>query len=195
MYANLVPTEKWRNAMTLPRELKLKTIGADIFVTSVPVAELANIQSKPIIAENVQLSAKFDVNNKMGQVKFPCQLNLHLDESKDISIVLSNEAGNEVVIGYDNRARQFFIDRTKSGKTSFNKEFAARHIAPRLINNSKMDITLIIDVSSVELFADEGLTVMTSIFFPDKSFNKIRIESTQNAVIKQLEYVSLQSIW
>ena len=195
MYANVVPTEKWRNAMTFPRELKLKTIGEDVFVMSVPVAELAIIQSKPIIAEDVLLSAKFDVNNKMGQVKFPCQLNLHLDEAKDISIVLSNEVGNEVVIGYDNRAKQFFIDRTKSGKTSFNKEFAARHIAPRFINDSKIDMTLIIDVSSVELFADKGLTVITSIFFPDKSFNKIRIASTENAVIKQLEYVSLQSIW
>lgn len=58
-----------------------------------------------------------------------------------------------------------------------------------------MNISLIIDVSSVELFADDGLTVMTAIFFPNKPYNQIHIQSSDNALIKKLEYINLKSIW
>jgi len=77
----------------------------------------------------------------------------------------------------------------------FHKDFAARHVAPRLTGKSKTNMTLIIDVSSVELFADDGLTVMTSIFLPNKPYNKMLIQSADGAVIKKLEYIRLNSIW
>jgi fructan beta-fructosidase len=195
MYANVVPTTKWRNAMTIPRELQLKTIGEDVLIASKPVAELNAIQMKPTVAENVKLSEEYNLSEKTEPVPIPCRINLHMDEVKDFSLVLSNETGNEVVIGFDKNANRYFIDRTKSGKTDFKKEFAVGHVAPRFVNSDKMDITLIIDVSSVELFADDGLTVMTSIFFPDKPFNKIYIKKAENVSINRIEYVSLKSIW
>src|SRR6476661_10743096 len=34
LYANVVPTVRWRNAMTIPRELHLKQVGKEMFVTS-----------------------------------------------------------------------------------------------------------------------------------------------------------------
>ena len=37
LYANVVPTVKWRNAMTIPRELKLKHAGNNSYVVSEPV--------------------------------------------------------------------------------------------------------------------------------------------------------------
>ena len=58
-----------------------------------------------------------------------------------------------------------------------------------------MNMSLIIDVSSVELFADDGLSVMTEIFFPSKQYNQISIQSSTGAIIKKLEYASLNSIW
>ncbi|MBD0284247.1 MAG: GH32 C-terminal domain-containing protein [Flavisolibacter sp.] len=64
-----------------------------------------------------------------------------MDKANGISLVLSNDAGEEVVIGYDKTANQFFIDRTKSGKVDFHKDFAARHVASRLARTGKMDMT------------------------------------------------------
>ncbi|MGZ8558636.1 MAG: glycoside hydrolase family 32 protein [Chitinophagaceae bacterium] len=194
-YANVVPTETWRNATTIPRDLKLKHIGNDIFLASKPVPELSKIQSKPFIVQNIRVAKRINLAAKTGKVKLPCRININLEEIKDFSLVLSNEMSEEVVIGYDKKQKQYFIDRTKSGKTDFQKDFAARHVAPRLTTNSKMNISLIIDVSSVELFADDGLTVMTSIFFPNKPYNQIHIQSTENVLIKKLEYIGLKSIW
>jgi len=195
LYANLVPTETWRNALTIPRDLKLKHVGNDIFLVSQPVPELSKIQSKPVIVQNIKLTNSVDLAKRTGKIKFPCRLNLSLEEIKDFSLVISNDAGEEIVVGYDKQNNQYFIDRIRSGKTDFHKDFAARHVAPRLTGKSKMNMTLIIDVSSVELFADDGLTVMTSVIFPNKPYNQIHIQSPDAASIKKLEYIRLKSIW
>jgi fructan beta-fructosidase len=194
MYANVVPTETWRNAMTIPRELKLKHVGDEILVASQPVAELSKIQSKPITISNVKIANSIDMAVRTGKVKLPCRINLSIDEIKDFSLVVSNDMGEELIIGYDKKQNQYFIDRTKSGKTDFQKEFAGKHVAPRFTNNNQMNISLIIDVSSVELFADDGLTVMTEIFFPNKPYNKVQIQSPANILIKKMEYISFKSM-
>jgi fructan beta-fructosidase len=192
LYAQQVPTEKWRSAMTIARELKMRHIGNDILVTSLPVKELSAIKSKPVILKNLSLTNKGTPVNARGKTQIPCLINLTMDQATDFSIVFSNNLGEEVQVGFDKATNQYFIDRTKSGKTDFNKEFAARHFAPRFSMNPKMNLTLVIDVSSVELFADDGLSVMTEIFFPNKPFDQVRIASPGKAVIKQLEYSALK---
>lgn len=195
MYANQVPTESFRNAMTLPRELKIKHAGKDIFVSSLPIKELSAISSMPVVAENIHVSKPYNIADKAGKLKFPCRINLSTDVIKDFSMVVSNDGEEELVIGYKKQQNQYFIDRTKSGITAFNEGFAARHVAPRLTANAAMNLSLVIDNSSVELFADDGLTVMTEIFFPSKPYNQIRVQSNDGVVIKKLEYIHLKSIW
>lgn len=193
-YANQVPTETWRNAMTLPRELKIKHVGKDIFVSSQPITELASITLKPANTQNILVNKNLNIAGKATNLTLPCRINLTLEKIKDFSLVVSNNIGDSLIIGYDTSQQQYFIDRTKSGKKDFQKDFADRHVAPRLTNNPAMKISLIIDVSSIELFADDGLTVMTAIFFPNKPYNQIDLQNKDNILIKKLEYVNLKSI-
>ena len=192
-YATIVPTETWRSAMTIPRELKLKHVGNDMLIASEPVAELLSVQLKPsTVINNLAVPEKGLLVNTKGDAKFPLRINLSTDETKDFSIVVSNTMGEELVIGFDKMANRYFIDRTKSGKTGFKKEFAAKHTAPRFTNAAKMDMILVIDVSSVELFADGGLTAMTEIFFPNKPYTQIRVTSPEKLGIKKLECIHLK---
>ena len=192
LYAQQVPTEKWRSAMTIARELKMRHVGKDIFVTSLPVKELSAIKTKPVIEKNMSLTSNGTNVNSKGKAQIPSTINLTMDQAKDFSIVLSNSLGEEVRIGFEKANNQYFIDRTKSGKIDFQKDFGSKHVAPRFASGPKLNMTLVIDVSSVELFADDGLTVMTEIFFPNKPFDKVRIASPQKAIIKQLEYSTLK---
>jgi fructan beta-fructosidase len=195
MYANLVPTEKWRNAVTIPRELKLQTIGKDMFVVSAPVKELDQIGSKPVVIEHLLVSNKIDVSKKIKNFHLPCRINFELDKIEEFSLIISNDLGEFIKIGFDKLNNRYFIDRVKSGKTEFEKEFAAIHTAPRLTKATKMSLSLIVDQSSLELFADNGLTVMTEIFFPNKPYHQIQIQSGDHAIIKRWTYQNLNSIW
>jgi len=100
-----------------------------------------------------------------------------------------------VIVGYDKTGNNYFIDRTNSGKVDFENGFAAKHTAPRFSDKNNVDLTLIIDNASIELFADNGLTVMTEIFFPNEQLSDITIQSNDNFKIKSLQYNKMKSIW
>jgi fructan beta-fructosidase len=113
-----------------------------------------------------------------------------MQDAKDFSFVIANQAGEKVTVGFDQSANQYYVDRTNGGKQYFHQDFAARHVAPRLTKEKKLALTLVIDVASIELFADQGLTTMTSIVFPSQPYDKASFMST--AIIKQLNYIPLR---
>jgi sucrose-6-phosphate hydrolase SacC (GH32 family) len=48
----------------------------------------------------------------------------------------------------------------------------------------RIKLTVILDNSSLELFADGGLTCMTDIFFPEQPFNEWRTEANKTFLIR-----------
>ena len=195
LYANVVPTEKWRNAMTIPRELKLKRVARNSFVSSTPIKELNSLFVNPVTLQNMIVSKKIDLSERIKNIKFPCRLDFTLDSPMDFEVTLSNQIGEQTKMGYDSITNQYYCDRTKSGKTDFQHDFGIRNTCPRLSNSDTMHITMIIDVSSIEIFADGGLSVMTEIFFPHQPYTQIQIQSPNNIFIKKLKYSGLKSIW
>jgi fructan beta-fructosidase len=125
----------------------------------------------------------------------PYQLSLTTDAVKDCSITFSNADGEQLIVGYDKAANQYYIDRTRAGESSFKQSFAARAVAPRFAQGNTLQLTLIMDAASIELFADGGLTTMTTIFFPKSLLNQIHLQSSDGLVLKTLQLSSMQRIW
>ena len=176
LYAQQVPTEKWRSALTIPRELSLKEVNGKFYLASTPVQELDKYKGRLI--NEIQHKYVFNGTAIIESVDVPVE---------DFSIVLSNDKDESLIIGYDRSSNHFYIDRTKTGNTQFHKEFAQVSKALRISNSSTINLKLIIDVASVELFADDGLSVMTSIHFPSKIFNTITMNSKSlNAKVFEL---------
>ena len=190
LYGTVVPTQKWRSAMTIPRELNLRKVGDEIYVTSIPSPELKKIQSVKFTFANVPIIRPWLLRTKEGYLGVPCRMDASLHVGADFTIVLSNDQNEETTIGYNKSTNEFYIDRTKSGRVDFHKEFAAKHIAPRMVDSLKMNLTLVIDVSSIEFFADDGLTVMTEIVFPSKAYQKIVFSSPGATMVEKLNYFS-----
>jgi fructan beta-fructosidase len=53
---------------------------------------------------------------------------------------------------------------------------------------------MILDNASLELFADEGLTTMTEIFFPDQPYNSVQ-QAISRKPINEIKISRLSSIW
>jgi fructan beta-fructosidase len=185
MYAGQVPTEKWRNAMTIPRVLGLKQVNDDLYLTSNPVVELKKLTLSPI-------EGKLIVNKKL-----PAQyiLKFKTVNTKNWSVELGNNTGEKLVLGYDQASNRYYIDRASSGTIAFNPEFAKRTYAPRLTKDQSSNIELVVDASSIELFADNGLTVMTSLFFPHTPYDSYRIKSENGLVVKSIKLLPMVSAW
>jgi fructan beta-fructosidase len=185
-YANVVPTERWRSATTIPRDLSIEKVGERYVVRSVPSPELNAVAEQPVVLKNIT-GGNYDLTAKVGQLTGPARVQIRADTIKNFSLTLSNASGENVVLGYERNSNSYFIDRTASGKPAFDKGFAKRHYAPRLTSNAAADVTLIIDNASVELFADGGLTVMTSIFFPTTLLTNITLQTAEGLTINSLQ--------
>lgn len=191
-YANRVPTRKWRSAMTIPRDLSLARLNGNYRLVSKPVSELEVLNDNSAILENVSVKGQYHLSDKIRSTAAVSRIDFSIKAIQDFSIILANENGDKLVVGFDKQTRRYYIDRTQSGETSFEPGFAQRHFAPRFSNTNAASFILIYDRSSVELFADSGLTVMTSIFFPGNPMSQYTIYAATGIEIERLNYSNIK---
>ena len=162
-------------------------------LSSKPVKELNNLMKGTVVLKDIKAKNKYDLGIKAGKITGLFQLELSGLPLDDFSIVMANDEGDELVIGYDKTNNQYYIDRSQSGKKDFEPGFAKRHTAPRIAVNKAIKLKLIADVASVEIFADDGLTTMTDIFFPRSLISRIYLKSAKGISIKELKYIKINS--
>ena len=199
-YANVVPTEKWRSAMTVPRELSLIEQPSykngivknetEIRLVSTPVKELSAGFTKTMSKENIVVEKTFSLSTVKNPI--PNRIDLATLQAKDFDLVLSNDFNEKLIVGYDATKKQFFIDRRNAGISNFNEGFAMIATAPRFTKEAKMDLSLLIDKTAVELFADGGRTVMTALFFPTHPYTKCILQTKEGINLKSINLFSLK---
>lgn len=203
-YANQVPTTRWRNAMTLPREMKLVNQAGRYRVHSTPVIELNSLRRTNIKLENITLTGIHPVD---GVEKLPCslyelelvfQMGIETQEEDSIrfGIILSNERGEQMLVSFDPGNKLIRMDRNHSGKIGFSEHFPGVHSAPWQTENGQLRINAFIDHSSLEIFIDNGSVVMSEICFPELPFNRISLFSENGTCqLKSGAIYGLVSAW
>lgn len=193
-YAGATPTSTWRGGITLPRKLGLVSKKGHDYVTSVPLTKVLRANTagteklKPTTGGKYQLE-----DSRLGD---PFMLDLSQDNLSSFAVTLSNKGGDKLVLGYDKVKNAYYIDRTNAGKTDFADNFGSRSWAPRLGNSKNMDLQLVFDKSSVELFADGGKTSMTALFFVEDGFSNMEIGSKQSDFkLKNAKIEWINGIW
>jgi fructan beta-fructosidase len=186
-YGKMVPTGKWRSAMTFPRRMGLKKIGQSYYSTQMPIDAIEKLVIKTVNNKHISSVKNYALSG-------PIRMEFEVADLHSFSFIFSNAAGENLKVGYDEEKNSFYIDRTQAGKSDFYPGFATIHYGPRIAQSKNSKITLLLDNASLELFADQGLTTMTEIFFPGQPFNSLQ----QGMNIKPLTDIrisQLKSIW
>ncbi len=198
-YAEVVPTEVWRSAMTLPRELTLNETKAGLRVFSKPVSEARTIRKKTFLipSQNIIGQIYLDKINESNEGLLEIELEFVRTEKYTCEIILSNEQQEQITIGFDPILNTFYIDRTKLDTAEFSEHFSGTHHSiPLEYCNPALKFWIFLDHSSVELFADDGRNVMTDIFFAKTPLNKFRIVGPkQGVLLTQGTVHTLQRTW
>ncbi len=200
-YGQVVPTEIWRSAMTVPRSLTLNATAQGLRIASQPVQELTNLRRLTYTIDEQPLTNEIDLAGKLefspSAMEVLMEVEIPEGSTADFGVALSNSKGEEFLVGYDAGKGEFYTDRTKSGPLAFSAAFAPyRHVAKRTNPTNVMRFQVFFDVSSCELFADWGTTVMTSIFFPSENYDRVKIYSKGGEVkIKSGNLYQLKPIW
>lgn len=194
-YANLVPTKGWRSAMTIPREISLVNTPDGLRVSQQPVDELKKLRGGKMNIGQKTFADSLVISTKYVQKEMELVFDISKSSSTSLGFTISNARNEKVAIGYDQTNHVFFIDRTASGKTDFSKKFPRRHAAPYR-TNGLLTIHAFIDNSSIEVFLDDGVIVMTELFFPNEDFTKVTLFSNGgSAELVRADVFNLQTIW
>ncbi|MBX2962976.1 MAG: glycoside hydrolase family 32 protein [Cyclobacteriaceae bacterium] len=197
-YANVVPTTVWRSAMTLPRELKLIETPAGTRLISEPVPELKTLREEKSIREAQTLEGSLDLSSAItSNSQYDLFIAFDPDTNQGFTLELSNAVNEQLLITYNTETNSIQVDRTKAGRHDFSTDFGGVHVVPREIKDPVSTVRLIVDQSSIELFADDGLTVMTELMFPTELFTQLKLHTQENKSlsIEKIEITSLKRIW
>ena len=198
-YADRVPTSPWRSAMTIPRTLTLMPTPAGTRLKSTPVQELTAIRGDSLVLESQSVEGEVEITPEVSFAISTSELILEfadIQSSTDFGIELSNPDNQKLTIGYETDQNRFYIDRTEAGDSSFSSEFSDKYYAPRISTDDALKLHLFIDVSSVELFADDGEVVMTELFFPDAVFDQLKLYAKGGTVTLQSgKVIDLNAVW
>jgi fructan beta-fructosidase len=168
-YANAEPTEVWRGAQSIPRELSLRRIPGGLRLVQKPIAELTSLRDSP------QPIAVKDGMAIPGSGSFELQLEVSSGAWPHAGIRLFNAGGEEVTIGVNRQPLELFVNREKSRATTFHKDYAGRHSGPLRGSTGPMTIQVFFDRSVIEVFANDGETVITDRVYPTQPFDRLEI--------------------
>lgn len=194
-YVGATPTDPWRSAFTFPRELSLVREGRSWAVRSEPVRELARLERRrPAQVRNIQVKGEQALPLHGTSYDLTVQLDLRRADRAGIDVRVGN--GQYTRIGVDATTNELYIDRTNSGAVGFHAAFPAEHRAKLAVRNGKVTLRVLVDRSSVEVFAEDGRLVMTDLVYPDLGSDGVRAFSEGGrAVVRSASLQPVQSIW
>lgn len=171
-YKKIKDSLKISDSYSIPRELTLvKKYGEYLLLSKPPVTTAKSSYNigGTVFSEELKLKGTritpleidllFDVSNRLSQ-----------DFAESFGIQLSNSNGDKLSVGYNNRRFSFFISEQKKSIV-----WNDIYFAPYIFDKQEIDLKIIIDKSSVELFALGGMITLTKKYSISDDWNKISL--------------------
>jgi levanase/fructan beta-fructosidase len=137
-YANKIPANPYRGAMTIPRELTLVTHNSKLTLLQNPVKELST---------TTVLDHTFVIKPTSGKS----------------GTRFSRSDGRSIEVGYDADSKMIYLDRTAIWFDFSEARIESAHFDSQ---GAEFSVRVIIDSSSIEIFVSGGRLAMTDLLAP-----------------------------
>ena len=170
-------TYPWRGQMSIPRDLILKTTPDGIRLFQQPPSIVRNALLK-LPPDKIMMKENLEVNNQEITLNTQTAFNANANWiAAEFTLGTANEFGfkiaeqknsngsvtDETVIGYNAKSNELYIAHNVNGLITGIKQTLT--LKP---SNNKIKLELLFDKSSLEVFANDGEKVITTLIFPDK---------------------------
>jgi fructan beta-fructosidase len=187
-YAERIPASSWRGMLSIPRELGL-TRGTDgrLRLTQWPVRELrerhvsmADLREPDLATVDATLArirgSSLDVTL---EVEFASHGRRHLE------LAVHRGPDGATRIGYDPASGQLVVDRSAAGG-AVDEAAPAHHRSRPLTRRDVVELRVLVDTASVEVFAEGGAVVLSVLAFPRAGGSGLQFRS-DGARVTRLE--------
>jgi levanase len=196
-YGGSIPTSPWRSAMTVPRQLTLQRMDDRDVLVQQPVNQLNQLTTAPAAHIENQPVAEGTTPLKFNGETADINAVLAPGTAKTFGLKVRTGNGQQTLIGYDTTTGEVYVDRTKSGDVGFDPTFADTvQRAPLALEDGKLKLHILVDWSSVEVFANDGKVLITDQIFPAPSSTGTAAYATGGtASLMSLKVNTMASSW
>jgi beta-fructofuranosidase len=159
----------WAHCLTLPREISFK----DGKLLQRPVDELERLRGEKVEAESILKDTAAAFEGFEG-VAYELSVDFWESSAEEFGVELGTGENERTVIKYDTVEKKVVFDRTNSGAL-FAEEFGS--VRKCSFISEDISFRIFVDVSSVEIFVNDGEEVFTGRIFPGDESKGIRFFS------------------
>ncbi|MGO1943648.1 MAG: glycoside hydrolase family 32 protein [Ancrocorticia sp.] len=182
----------WSGQLTVGRELSLNADGA---LTAWPIAEVEDLRvsTTEIGPVNLGFDESLRLVDDATAVDIELEIDLAATTANRVGLqVHKTEDGHHSYVYYDDLAGRVGID----GRLSYAGESGYRAAAVNPGADNKLQLRILVDRGSIEVFVNHGEATVTSFSFPADGPRAIELCSEAGtAAITDLRVHSLRSIW
>lgn len=156
----------WTGMMTLPREVTLK--NNQLYFS--PVKEFEGFKDN--LRETIEIKDELKLENNKNLYDF--QIEFSTDNNKEI--ILFEEKGKGLYLNFDSEEMVFTLDRSLliNGMDSLATYGTFRK--SRKLKGDKINLRVIVDINVVEIYINNGESVMTAVVNPRENQKNIRLK-------------------
>jgi fructan beta-fructosidase len=153
-----------------------------------PVQELRKIRGERFQKKHLSLSEANDwlKSRNIAGPLWEIEAQIDVRKESDFTVKLFEAPNQATILHWDAKREVLTLDRTQSGRVDFNPQFSGKYEAPLKANEGKLRLHLFLDTSSIEVFGNEGQTVMTALVFPNETTQPFSVESKGSTQIDHL---------
>jgi fructan beta-fructosidase len=182
-YAQDIPTLPWRGAMTIPRWLELRRLRNEIRLVQTPVPQIEQLRGAPRTWRSQTVAPGTNLLSGMTGNALDIIAEFQIGTASTFGVNVHQGGGQYTAIGYDTRSHALFVDRSCSGETHFYADFAAVYKAALSPVGGLIKLRIVVDWSSVEVFANDGEVAITAQVFPEAASDGMELFAADGDVM------------
>ncbi len=194
-YALSTPSEPWQGAQSLVRSVALTESADGLRLRQRPVAELEALRGAAFVElDDVETSRAAAELAELSMAAFDLELEVELEAGAALGLILG-EADDGIHIEYERDAGELRVDRRQLSGGDFATAYPGLHVAPLALTDGRLRLRILADLGSLELFAQDGICVMSEYVAGDVTRTRLSLEGRGTLRITRLRLYPLASIW
>jgi beta-fructofuranosidase len=163
----------WNGSMTLPRELSIKN-GRLI---QKPYHKIETYQKNGVELNDLSVSGIYENTSLYGSSQ-RLDLQFEMKESNQFTIEFFRDTNEKLSLIFDKSKNEMVLDRCESEYAIVNTGDKNDFTRSQLIDlTNPVQLTIFLDVSSIEIFVNDGEHVFTSLYFSKELSERILFQS------------------
>ncbi len=168
---------------SVPREVKLKTFPEGIRLVQQPISELQSLRNKHLKATTHTFEGIW-TPPRLKPTRNTYELIVEFEnvDAEEFGLKLCTGKDEKTIVGYRTDSEEIYVDRRNSGYDKFTGLFPKINKGPLKNRDNKVKMHIFVDNCSIEVFANNGETTISSKIYPDPASTGIEFFASKGQV-------------